>query len=95
MGTVVSDRRGDSESQAQWPGIRRPAAVHAVGAELAGSPDKYWLVVAVAVFLGLLAWTLLARSPLQVMDAEGAFSAANVAATAPATDTYTVRAESK
>ena len=74
MGTVVSDRRGDSDSQA---------------------PDKYWLVGAVAVFLGLLAWTLLARSPLQVMDAEGAFSAANVVATAPATDTQTVRAESK
>jgi hypothetical protein len=95
MGTVVSDRRGDSESQAQGLWIRRPAAVHAVGAEPAGSPDKYWLVVAVAVFLGLLAWTLLTRSPLQLMDAEGAFSAANVVTTTPATDTHTVRAESK
>jgi hypothetical protein len=94
MGTVVSYRRGDSESQAGL-GIRHPAAVHAVGAELAGSPDKYWLVVAAAVFLGLLAWTLLTPSPLQVMDAEGAFSAANVAATVPATDAQTVRAGSK
>ena len=90
MGAVISDRRGDSASQAWGLGTRRPASVHARGVEPAGSSGRYWLAAGMAAIFGLLLWTLLTQSPLQVMDAEGAFSGANVP-TAPAADTLSVR----